>query len=115
MVVTSDDPMAASSDLPMKLLIALETMSKYIPLLSFDVWVPANETNKKKFTYRFIARDGRRWIQTMNISTSNTYLTFNVTDQWMLSELEQNKFIRDNIVDCLLRKNKVTKISCNWN
>lgn len=115
LTIESANGLKADHQFIQKLIIALEILSNAVPLKSFDLWVPDSEPNKKKYTYRWIASDGRRWTQVINLTTSSPMMTFSVSDSFSVAEFSPHRAVRDNVVIPLITNYGVTKIACDWN
>ena len=65
--------------------------------------------------YRIEAVDGRKWKQTLRfLSAADTdpAMSFNVTDEWRLSEFKFHREIRDTVV--MLHKIGCQRIEVTW-
>lgn len=111
--VTCDEEHAATWPPSTRMMTALARFNGAVHLSSFDVWVPTSEPNKQKYTYRFIAKDGRRWQQTIYFDQADVSMTFAVADKWMVREFELHREIRD-IAIAMIKDWRVTKIACTW-
>ena len=68
------------------------------------------EEDDQKYLYRFVAQDGRIWNQTINLGIdSNPGMTFQVPDEWRLSEFEPNRVLRALCIQ-MIRDYGITKV-----
>lgn len=92
--IKSAAPVAASAS--NRLLQSIAAMSSVIPIALLRVWLPVGAT---AFTYRIELKDGRVWSQTLEFdSAADPKMTFDVPNQWRLSEFQLQRSIRDQIV-----------------
>ncbi len=80
---------------------ALDELNLIVPLQAF-MFQP--EATIPGYIYRFIAKDGRRWRQTLLLEPNQTdpAMTFAVPQGWKISEFNKHRPLRDLVIHIYL-------------
>ena len=112
MEIVSDDEIPVGEPQLRELVAGIDSFNDKIELDTFNV--VRDNTDHKKFTYAFVAKDGREWHQNLVIQSGiEAKMNFNVTDLWKESEFAFHRVIRASIIGLVIKYHIVT-LSCEW-
>jgi hypothetical protein len=94
------------------LLKALGALNAAVPVAFCKV--DRDVADVTRYTYRIDLKDGRKWRQVLFFPAGGEpTMTFNVADQWALSEFAPHRAIRDLTI-ALVQQHGATKIHATW-
>lgn len=75
-------------------------MNSIVPIAHFSFALATNPPEPETYLYRIELVDGRLWRQRIDFSTTpdDPLMTFNVSDEWKVSEFALNRPTRDELV-----------------
>lgn len=82
------------------LLEALGRMNAFVPIKNFSFALATSSPEPETYLYRIELVDGRLWRQRIDFASSpnDPEMTFNVSDEWKVSEFALNRPIREELV-----------------
>ena len=110
--IESATTLGVTSPAVVQLVEALTAFEQAVPgllLLRFTIPVAA-----PVYRYRFEASDGRKWRQDITVpAEGEARMTFDVPNEWALSEFAPHRPLRSKLVD-MVRRNGLTRVVVDW-
>ena len=95
-IVTSHSLIPIESTLPRQFMADMAAMNSRVAISTFNLSPIAGFNNK--FLYKFVARDGREWNQTLRFS-GGVFMTFSIGEPgWELDEFTLQRPIRETCI-----------------
>lgn len=95
-IVKTDKPLALHVPIAREMMAAFSTFQQTVDYINFECRLSTPIDGSPSFSYAFLHRDGRQWMQTLIVDNPNDpKMNFNFPNQWRLSEFASHRRIRD--------------------